>query len=81
MHARLVFQLFCVLASLGGSHSSHKGSAAHEKAPSQRVHEPSAAFVAQSRKSIPIPGLHARVQRESRTKVRMCLLTLANINA
>ena len=74
---------FCALciASLGGSHSSHKGSAVHEKAPMQRSHEPSpAAFVSSSRKSIPIPGLHARVQRESRTKVSFsCISTMFKI--
>lgn len=41
----------------------------HEKAPTQRSHEPTPAALLSSRKSIPIPGLHARVQRESRTKV------------
>ena len=41
----------------------------HEKAPTQRSHEPTPPSLLSSRKSIPIPGLHARVQRESRTKV------------
>lgn len=69
-----IFCTFCK-ASLGGSHSSHKGSAVHEKAPTQRSHEPSpSAFVSSSRKSIPIPGLHARVQRESRTKVSVSFI-------
>ena len=56
-------------ASSGGSHGSQKGSVVHEKAPTQRSHEPTPAALLSSRKSIPIPGLHARVQRESRTKV------------
>lgn len=56
-------------ASSGGTHSSHKGSVVQEKAPTQRSHEPTPAALLSSRKSIPIPGLHARVQRESRTKV------------
>lgn len=56
-------------ASSGGSHGSQKGSVVHEKAPTQRSHEPTPAALLSSRKSIPIPGLHARVQRESRTKL------------
>ena len=60
------------IASSGGTHGSQKGSVVHEKAPTQRSHEPTPASLLASRKSIPIPGLHARVQRESRTKV--CLI-------